>query len=128
MDKLLERYRNSLLPYWKHELGLDAWDIKLQSRRHAEMDGDNSMGEVWFRKTHQQAIVYLLDEVDYNAVELENFDIDPEETLVHELLHLVFMIEEHGNHEYEVMETGINRLAKVLVKYRKQTALRLQDE
>lgn len=108
------------LLYWQDRLGLRSWEIKVKTRRHVDMSGDSNMGSVWYQKKHERAIVYLLDPVDYNTVELDEFQVDAEQTLVHELLHLVFLISEHGEYEEEVMEKGINRLSRVLVAYRRE--------
>lgn len=105
-----------MLPYWQGLLGLQHWEIKVKVCRHKEMYGGSNLGSVWFQKNLEQAVIYLLDPIDYNAIELDGFTIDAEQSLVHELLHLVFLIEERDDHDEEVMERGINRLAKVLVR------------
>lgn len=110
-----------MLPYWQDRLGLQSWDIKIKTCRHKEMSGDSNMGSVWFQKKMEQAIIYLLDPIDYNAIELDGFSIDAEQTLVHELLHLVFLVEEHSDRDEEVMEKGINRLSRILVAFRNKT-------
>lgn len=107
-----------MLPYWQGRLGLLSWEIKVKACRHKEMSGDSNLGSVWFQKNLEQAAIYLLDPIDYNAIELDGFPIDAEQSLVHELLHLVFLIEERDDHDEEVMERGINRLSRVLVAFR----------
>lgn len=108
------------LPYWQGLLGLLSWDIKIKTCRHKEMHGESNMGSVWFQKNMEQAIIYLLDPIDYNSVELDGFQVDAERSLVHELLHLVFLIKERSDQDEEIMERGINRLSRILVTLRRK--------
>lgn len=107
------------MQYWKNRLGLQAWDIKTKICRMHEMTGDTSFGSVHFRKLMETAVVEFLDPRDYDANKLYGFDIDPEETLVHELLHLVLLYCYVDTETDNALEIGINRLARTLVQFRR---------
>lgn len=77
-----------LFDKWVHLLHLEAWYIDFQWRVRAEhMDVEDSTGCVSFRHATRQAIVQILDPVDY-IDKLVPFNY--EKTLIHELLHIKF--------------------------------------
>ena len=100
---------NHVLKEWQQLLGLQNWDIRLDVCRKSSLE-PGCWANCTFRNSMEQAEIDLLDPVDY-ALEAMGFEINPEESLVHELLHLMFQ----GDNVPEVM---INRLAKLLTRFR----------
>ena len=76
------------LTYWKDILNLNDWDIKVKTVRQGEMDEENQ-GEVRYNFVGKQAIIKLLDPIDWTN---KDFDQDKDKTLIHELLHLKFAV------------------------------------
>lgn len=101
---------NCVLRKWQELLSLQSWDIRLDVCRKNSLES-GCWANCTFRNSMEQAEIKLLDPTDY-ALESMTFEIDPEESLVHELLHLMFQ----GDDVPEVM---INRLSRLLVRFRK---------
>lgn len=76
----------SMEKYWIKLLHLEDWDIVCKTKRRTELDLDGQ-GEVKYNFVGKQALISILDEVDWDN---EYFKQDVEKTLVHELLHLKF--------------------------------------
>lgn len=104
------------LKFWQSLLKLDAWQIKAQICRQQDMPGDAAQGNSTYVFSKRQAIISLLDPLDFPRNTL--FGQDMEQTLVHELLHLSFAgftPEDDDSLEYALMEQTIDSLATLLV-------------
>ena len=79
--------QQDLLIEWKMRLGLHDWRIKLfPGCKPEEMSMDNAAGVSTWEETNKTATVEILDPQYYGDDRVE--DMDWEEVLVHELLHL----------------------------------------
>lgn len=85
---MTEEKATELFNKWARIFRLESWDIRFQWRvRVGDMNMENALGCTSFRHESRQAIVQMLDPVDFdNAL----FEYDYEKTLVHELLHIKF--------------------------------------
>lgn len=85
---MTEEKATELFEKWRKILHLEAWDIRLQwCVRGRDMNIVDALGCTSYRHASHQAIVQMLDPVDF---ENDLFQYDYEKTLVHELLHLKF--------------------------------------
>lgn len=85
---MTEQEATRLFEKWRKILHLEAWDIKFQwCVRGRDMNLQDCMGCTSFLHESHQAIVQMLDPVDFDN---DLFFYDYEKTLVHELLHLRF--------------------------------------
>lgn len=85
---MTEQEATRLFEKWRKILHLEAWDIKFQwCVRGRDMNLQDCMGCTSFLHASHQAIVQMLDPVDFDN---DLFSYDYEKTLVHELLHLMF--------------------------------------
>ena len=85
---MTEQKANELFRKWAAILQLRYWDIRFQwCVRSRDMNLADSIGCTSFNHENRQAIVQMLDPVDFES---DLFEYDYEKTLVHELLHLKF--------------------------------------
>lgn len=101
---------------WIKILELGEWDIKVKIKRKDDLENENNSGEIRFNFVHKEAIVSLLDSVDYIN---EDFGQDMECTLVHELLHLKFAILDVEGKDITDNQLGhqlLHDMAKALVR------------
>lgn len=85
---MTEPKANELFRKWVAILQLGHWDIRFQwCVRDRDMSLPNSVGCTSFNHENRQAIVQMLDPVDFES---KLFNYGYEKTLVHELLHLKF--------------------------------------
>lgn len=85
---MTEQKANELFQKWVKILQLESWDIRFQwCVRERDMHLRDSLGCVDFIHESRQAIIQMLDPVDFDN---DLFTYDYEKTLVHELLHLKF--------------------------------------
>lgn len=108
-----------MLRFWQERLRLQDWDIKICFARGSEFDDGSSSGEVLYRLRSKQAMIKILDPIDYPGDTL--WEQDVEETVVHELLHLHFgslQIEE----EFEsiMLEQAICCIADGLIRTKRE--------
>ena len=115
LDRLEE-----LLEEWKSILHLEQWDIVLRRSRQKDfLEGDNQE-EVTFNSVECQAIIRILDPVDWVDTP---FKQDMEKTLVHELLHLIyadFEPEDQNSLQYTLWHRSIDSTARVLVSLKRK--------
>jgi hypothetical protein len=79
----------ALCEYWQGILRLQDWDVKVVIARGREfVTGEGSQGECTWQLPTKQALIKLIDPIDYPTD--TKWPYDPEKTLVHELLHLHF--------------------------------------
>ena len=100
---------------WQGLLGLAHWTIDVQVVRGVEIGGNR--GQTDYYPVGEAALVRLKDPIDYHGY----FQCDHEETLVHELLHLIFDKTATDGDEYEQV---LDRMARILVKLKRQAGER----
>ena len=109
-----------LLEEWKSILHLEQWDIVLRISRQKDFLEEDGQGEVTFNDVECQAIIRILDPVDWTDTP---FKQDMEVTLVHELLHLVcayFEPEDSNSLQYTLWHRSIDSMARVLVSLKRK--------
>lgn len=109
-----------LLEEWKSILHLEQWDIVLRISRQKDFLEEDSQGEVTFNDVDCQAIIRILDPVDWTDTP---FKQDMEVTLVHELLHLVYAYfepEDSNSLQYTLWHRSIDSTARVLVSLKRK--------
>ena len=87
---MTEKKANELFEKWRKVFHLESWEIVFQwcVRRPYMNDSEpDSMGCTTFDMVSRQAIIQMLDPVDFHD---GLFSYDYEKTLVHELLHIKF--------------------------------------
>lgn len=106
--------------YYVNLFDLGGWNIEVvRNCRAANMQLQNVNGEASYNAEIKSAVIRILDPVDYPDDLIA--PQDQEQTLVHELLHLVFSVVEVGMNEtqkalnHQIIET----LAKALVEARR---------
>jgi len=96
-------------------LRLQDWDVKIRFSREEEVGGD---GRTDFNKQLKTATIQIVEEATFHTG-VWKYTWDPEQILVHELLHLHFTeadFSEHGSPRYISLEQGIDLTAWALVR------------
>ncbi len=111
---------NALCREWQALLGLADWKVVVRIRRAWEMKYPNADGEVGWTDDRRQAIIRILDPVDYEPTRI--FPQDMEEALVHELLHLHFALISFEDHTKEdtLQEQALHALARGYVALKRR--------
>ena len=101
-----------LLDYWKPRLGLSDWEIRFEAKHPHDMRSD-AQGSCYVTRSRRIAHI--------EVCEPASKDQDVEETLVHELLHCYFDLQDMDPKDYAYVqsETGVDALACLLVKMRR---------
>jgi hypothetical protein len=108
----------TLLAEWQERLGLQDWDIRAQlvgNRALPDAKGDTNI-----RVVSREAIVRVLDPAHWE--DYSGFVHDPEKTLVHELLHCLWLQWDDFPEDLaqdRMCHQTLDRLAKVLVKLKR---------
>ena len=113
-------YLEELLEEWKSILHLEQWDIELRRSRQIDFLEEDNQGEITFNKVECQAIIRILDHIDWVDTP---FKQDMEKTLVHELLHLIyadFEPEDSNSLQYTLWHRSIDSMARVLVSLKRK--------
>jgi hypothetical protein len=95
-----------LCAYWQKVLRLRDWDIDARIERIFDMPEKEIRGHVSYTIALKEAIIQILDPNDYFKD-----DYSPEQSLVHELLHVAFA--EAG--DATTVEQAVDATAKALV-------------
>lgn len=82
-----EKTLKELTDYWVKVLRLENWEIVTKIKRKEDMNLSECQGEVRYVFVHRQALITLMDPIDWDN---KDFEQDMESTLIHELLHLSF--------------------------------------
>ena len=109
-----------LLEEWKSILHLEQWNIELRRSRQIDFLEEDNQGEITFNKVECQAIIRILDHIDWVDTP---FKQDMEKTLVHELLHLIyadFEPEDSNSLQYTLWHRSIDSMARVLVSLKRK--------
>ena len=106
---------------WQKRLGLGHWNITIKYKRRDEMEVQGCGCCFWTFRI-ETATIQILDPVDYYGFDVE-FDI--EETVVHELLHILFIasMPKDGTTKFDLFEQSIDRMARVLVALKRQNKI-----
>jgi hypothetical protein len=108
----------ALLEEWQERLGLENWDIRAKLTDCAELEPEIK-GDVHMCVASSEAKIRVLAPEWWTG----EFEHDPEKTLVHELLHCLWMQFENYKEdslEYRMTHQVVDRLAKVLVKLKRR--------
>jgi len=111
---------DGLLTTWQKLLRLQDWSIKVVSVRLHEMTAPDRAAEVLSLPQAKQALIRVLDPIDYQSP--LGFPYDPEEALIHELLHLhlqPFDPEEGDELAGIAQEQAVNMIAAALLSLRR---------
>lgn len=113
-----------LCAFWQNQLKLNNWRIAIGIERKTAFNNSQSTGEIDYVLPLGQAIIKVLDPLDYPN---SPFKQDMEITLVHELLHLYFAPFAPLNNtlEHDFMENTIEQLANILVAMKRTN---IQDQ
>ena len=76
-----------LKDYWVKILRIEDWEVLIRFKRAENMTLENVQGECIFNFINRQAIVNIIDPLDWIDIE---FKQDFEKIVVHELLHIKF--------------------------------------
>lgn len=109
--------------FWQNQLKLNNWRIAIGIERKTVFNNSQSAGEIDYVLPLGQAIIKVLDPLDYPN---SPFKQDMEITLVHELLHLYFAPFAPLNNtlEHDFMENTIEQLANILVAMKRITQIK----
>lgn len=117
---------NRYLSYWQPRLRLMDWDISIRYVDELERDGEAMLGTCDYDNDHGYAQIRVLSFEGYNELAEKVDDLvvepyNPEQTVVHELLHLRFPCIDDGKDpcHLSMMELGLNRVATLLVEQRR---------
>lgn len=87
MQNLTDEQLQSIVAYWKVELGLQDWRMGITICRESEMQLNDVDGETEYSHQLKTALIRILDTIDFgDRIQKQ----DQEKTIVHELLHCVF--------------------------------------
>lgn len=108
--------------FWAGILGLSHWTFRV---RYAEKDKipSNSDAHVVYKLCQEKALILIQKSEDSDAV--EGFELDEEESLVHELLHLVFGMVNVPRNANLCFDQAIDRVARGLVRLKREKELAL---
>lgn len=107
------------LDEWVQILHLEAWEIHTFIRRRRDIPDKQAEGYTSYSFERRMADILLLDPMDYDDA---SFAQDMEQTLVHELMHLVLEVltpENKESLEYVMLEQIVDSLATTLVKLKR---------
>jgi hypothetical protein len=105
---------DAILAEWRDRLGLRNWDIKIKWARQADLTSESCEGDVNYSRDSMKATIRILSEQDWYNLP---FGLDPERTVCHELLHLLWgaVGPENGTETHVQFEQAINITAAALV-------------
>lgn len=104
---------------WVRILHLEAWNIRAFIQRRRDMPDQQAQGYTSYSFERRTAAILILDPMDYDD---ELFEQDMEQTLVHELMHLVLEVltpENKESLEYAMLEQIVDSMATTLVKLKR---------
>jgi len=121
MELTLEQLQG-LCREWQERLGLGHWEIGLSITRAQSMPKKDVTAAINFDITNEYALIDILDPIDQPK---GPFEQDMEVSLVHELLHIPmrYIVDPVDDTLEDIlMEAFINRLARVLVRLKREGA------
>ena len=110
----MEKNLEDLCEEWKKRLGLAHWNIEVHLVPGDEIN--NNRGQNDYSFVDEQSVIRIKRPEDYCGY----FPQDMEQTLVHELLHIIFDFPSLGDGVVNAhYEQAINRIASILVKLKR---------
>lgn len=112
---LSEEQLQVLCSEWQRVLRLQDWLVVVRIVRKRDMKFDNSAGEAGWTPDRRDAIIRILDPLDYEPTRI--YEQDMELSLVHELLHLHFALISYKDDTIEdtLQEQALHAIADGLV-------------
>ncbi|MEW6769959.1 MAG: hypothetical protein AB1330_01015 [Bacillota bacterium] len=117
---------SSLCSEWQEILGLQHWAISVSVNRAPDFESTPpSTGRVKWQLDRLLAHIQVLSSLDYNMSSAAEIGLpqDMEQTLVHELVHLLFVASNatrsDGGLEEILFEQGVDQVANALVALRR---------
>lgn len=117
-----------LLEYWQPVLGIADWHIQVRIKRYYESPLNSENIGYSERNVYRRSVVTVMDSMDAGTVWRDPFDA--EQTLVHELLHIVTdrwsMLKEDAKDsklEGRNYEQAVDAIADALVAARRSSGL-----
>ena len=114
----------ALCTEWQKRLGLTEWKIEVRLRRHYKMEDHGSWGECTWNAVRRTARISVLDPTDADPDGILPYD--PEETLVHELLHLHAATFagyiDRDSYQYHFLEHAIDAITSALIDLKRAAA------
>lgn len=117
----LEQLKNE----WQKILSLESWDIRVCVTRRKQMPDTTCDGTNLFNQDHELAMINIVDPQDYES-DL-GAEQDMEETLLHELLHLVLSRcapDENDALRMSLFEQSINRLSRAFIRIKRSSEIK----
>jgi hypothetical protein len=120
----------ALLAEWQETLRVRDWDISAGFvRRRALSESGDTRGETRFAHNWKRATIKLVVPDDFEDDD-EYGPYDPEQTLVHELMHVVFFgfMPEDDDNQRMLFENGFELSACALVKLKRAAQQAAQED
>lgn len=118
LDQLRER-----LAYWQRVLRLQDWDIEVRvvPQHHIDPDSPKATGRNKFHPVYRTSLILVADPAtcvsDHEAAFARSYD--PEQTLLHELVHLLMP---HVKESTDEAEYSVEAIANALLRLERQGA------
>ena len=120
---MTKRKLEALTKYWQKQLRIQDWIITPVFAKKEDMHSDTSVGQVTTHFAEKTAEIKILSD-KYRAVP-DKGDLEIEETIVHELLHIVLLgydMTSVNSKVYKLcIEQPINQIAKALINAKYKT-------
>jgi hypothetical protein len=132
MDTLTQDQAQKLLDYWQEKLRLRDWEIDVEVVKPMEIDDDFGRTHIYSDK--RVAKIFVTSPDDRVHGDLASHGLDPEKTLVHEMLHIWFDhagadgIESGPQRDKDLAHQAINAIALACVSVRRENAEAYADD
>ena len=103
------------IDYWTKRLHVDDWKLVVQVVPHTSMDQDDNQGDISIGFVDKQAKINILRHEDW--LDAEPYVQNMELTLIHELVHILFVTFEPKQDEDEEEETLEHKLWHQMVEH-----------
>ena len=110
------------LEFWQKELALEAWQIKAEIAKEADMPIEDTQGTVQLVESIRTAKIFILAPEDFDGMH----EFNMEQCLIHELLHvktwaIVGGKIKRGTSRYKIYEQEIDSLATILYNLKERS-------
>lgn len=97
---------NRTVAEWQRRFGLTAWTIDIRFAKHSELSEDNNdlaYGDIKYEPLHRVATIRVLHPKYADSIEPPLPPHDPENVIIHEMLHLVTdpLVRKVGGEQHE---------------------------
>jgi len=109
---------------WQERLRLQDWDIEVKLVRQTEIANPNWQAQCNINFSNSDALIKVMDNIDYANIHQVDAQQDMEHSLVHELVHILFQQADKtakDSVEELILEQAINKIAGALLKLKRQT-------